>query len=58
MCNVASDLPAPPSSAGKAPESHKQTSFGDVLRAKLGIREHKLCKHGSYGPTCSCDVSS
>ena len=58
-------LPTPSTSATQAtvtktPESttktNTTTSLGDQIRAILGIKAHKRCNHGSYGPTCTCDL--
>jgi len=47
----------PPSSAAQAADIQDEptTSLGDQIRAILGIKVHKLCSHGSYGPLCICN---
>jgi hypothetical protein len=58
MCNVAdTSLPSssPPAQVSAIPREPR-TSRGDQVRAVLGIKEHKRCSHGSYGPACICDI--
>jgi hypothetical protein len=47
----------PPSSAAQAAniQDEPTTSLGDQIRAMFGIKAHKLCSHGSYGPLCICN---
>jgi hypothetical protein len=61
MCtsrDMTSSAPLPPlSSTAQAAsiQDEPTTSLGDHIRAMLGIKAHKLCSHGSYGPLCVCN---
>jgi hypothetical protein len=51
---------SPSSSAAQAADIQAEptVSLGDHIRAVLGIKVHKLCSHGSYGPTCICNLKA